>query len=166
MHSVHLLCSLFVSRLYLSFALGRSLAECFRFRFGLNGGFAVSYRLIAFGFSALVLFIDCLHLSFILALYLPQCLRRFRFGLNRGYGSNYRLDAFGLSALFLVVDCICLMCFPFFLTECAPLPLWNELWLRDKLSTECIRLLCPLSGRRLYLSFVLALCWLTSRRTN
>jgi hypothetical protein len=95
MHSAHLLFSLFVRRLYLSFVLAGSLAVCFRFRLGLNGGFGVSYRLMAFGFSALFLFIDCLHQSFLLALYLPQCLCRFRFGLNGGFGGNYRLDAFG-----------------------------------------------------------------------
>jgi hypothetical protein len=85
MHSVHLLCSLSVSRLYLSFVLARSLTKCFRFHFGLNGGFGVSYRLMAFGFSALFVFIDC----FICLLCLPQCLRRFRFGLNGGFGGNY-----------------------------------------------------------------------------
>jgi hypothetical protein len=83
------------SRPYLPLLLTLSLADYFRFRSGLHGGFAVSYRLMAFGFSALFLIIDCLHLSFALALYLPQCLRRCRFGLNGGYGSNDRLDAFG-----------------------------------------------------------------------
>jgi hypothetical protein len=81
-----------------------------RFRFGLNGGFGVTYRLDAFGFSALFLPVDCLHLSFVLALYLPHCVRRFHFGLNGGYRVSSRLDAFGFSALFLPVDCLHLAC--------------------------------------------------------
>jgi hypothetical protein len=74
------------SRLYLPLLLTLSLAGCFRFRLGLNGGFGVSYRLMAFGFSALFCSSTACICLFVLALYLPQCLRRFRFGLNGGFG--------------------------------------------------------------------------------
>jgi hypothetical protein len=83
------------SRPYLPLLLTLSLADYFRFRFGLHGGFAVSYRLNVFGFSALLLFVDCICICLLCLNFVSLSSRRCRFGLNGGFGANDRLDAFG-----------------------------------------------------------------------
>jgi membrane protein YqaA with SNARE-associated domain len=111
-----------------------------RFVFGLNERFGANYyRLNAFGYSALFLFVDCLYSATLLCFcpstacvcllcfhFVSLSVRRFRFGR---FGANYyRLNTFGYSALFLFVDClysatllcfcpstacVCLLCFNF-----------------------------------------------------
>jgi membrane protein YqaA with SNARE-associated domain len=114
-----------------------------RFVFGLNERFGANYyRLNAFGYSALFLFmfVDCLYSATLLPFcsstacvcllclpFVTLSVRRFRFGLNERFDTNYyyRLNAFGASALFLFVDC-----------------LYSATLLSFCSSTACICLLC------------------------
>jgi hypothetical protein len=147
-----------------------------RFVFGLNERFGANYyRLNAFGYSALFLFlfVDCLYSATLLPFcsstacvcllclpFVSLSVRRFRFGLNERFDTNYyyRLNAFGYSALFLFVDCLysaTLLCFcPS--TACICLLCLHLVSLSVQrfdgcklLSTEYIRLLCSVSVHRL-----------------
>jgi hypothetical protein len=147
-----------------------------RFVFGLNERFGANYyRLNAFGYSALFLFlfVDCLYSATLLCFcpstacvcllclpFVTLSVRRFRFGLNERFDTNYyyRLNAFGASALFLFVDCLYSATLLSFCssTACICLLCLHFVSLSVQrfdgcklLSTEYIRLLCSVSVHRL-----------------